>query len=158
MYSLILMTAMSAAPDTTEFNGFFRDLFSFRGGCHGSCTGCYGSCTGRSSGGYGSCTGSGSGCYGNGRLRAFNNNACYGSCTGRTAAGVGSCTGYAASCTGTPSYSCQGSAPMSGMSDDVSEHLCRLLHLAFVQSAQAFIGEQDLGLGRQRTGARPPVA
>ena len=121
MYSLILMTAMSAAPDTTEFNGFFRDLFSFRGGCHGSCTGCYGSCTGRSSGGYGSCTGSctgsGSGCYGNGRLRAFNNNACYGSCTGRTAAGVGSCTGYAASCTGTPSYSCQGSAPMSGMSD-----------------------------------------
>src|SRR5687767_4392490 len=35
MYTLLLMTAMSSSPQTAEFNGFFRDLFSF-GGCQGS--------------------------------------------------------------------------------------------------------------------------
>src|SRR5947208_1840883 len=71
MYTLLLMTAMSGAPQTAEFNGFFRDLFSFNG-CHGSCTGCYGSCSGQSSGCYGSCNGNCNGCGGFGsRLRAF---------------------------------------------------------------------------------------
>src|SRR5439155_9044920 len=39
MYSLVLMSAMSTAPATAEFNGFFRDLFN--GNCSG-CTGCNG--------------------------------------------------------------------------------------------------------------------
>ncbi len=90
MYSLILMTAMSGSPDTTEFNGFFRDLFSFggcRGSCRGSCFGSgYGSCSGRSSGCTGSCRGEGFGS----RLRASTG------CTGRSY----SCSGYANGCTG----------------------------------------------------------
>jgi uncharacterized protein (TIGR03000 family) len=52
MYSLVLMTAMTTAPDTPDFNGYFRDLF------RGNCAGCYGtnlaprySCYG----GYGGC-------------------------------------------------------------------------------------------------------
>ncbi len=52
MYTLVLMTAMSTAPATPQFNGFFRDLFN--GSCHGTCTGrdvrpvgsCQGSCQG----------------------------------------------------------------------------------------------------------------
>lgn len=48
MYSLVLMSAMSTAPTTAEFNGYFRDLFH-RGNCAG-CTGCNGaerySCSG----------------------------------------------------------------------------------------------------------------
>ena len=39
MYSLILMTAMAGSPQSAEFNGFFRDLLGFRGGCRGSCSG-----------------------------------------------------------------------------------------------------------------------
>ena len=42
MYSLVLMSAMSSAPATPEFNGFFRDLFFGCGGCYGSGNGCYG--------------------------------------------------------------------------------------------------------------------
>ena len=52
MYTIMLMTSLSTAPDVAEFNGFFRDLFN-RGGCQGSCTGtsnrnasCNGSCNG----------------------------------------------------------------------------------------------------------------
>lgn len=90
MYSLILMTAMAGTPDTTEFNGFFRNLFSFSG-CRGSC---YGSCSGRTSGCTGSCHGQEFGS----RMRAFN-----GSCTGRGYACSGSsysCSGYSHSCNG----------------------------------------------------------
>jgi uncharacterized protein (TIGR03000 family) len=91
MYTLVLMSALSSAPDAAEFNGFFRRLFSFGGGgcCGGSCTGS----------GYGSCTGS--------RLRAYT------SCCGGTGRGYGSCTGSsfaAGSCTGSGySSSCTGS-------------------------------------------------
>jgi uncharacterized protein (TIGR03000 family) len=94
MYSLVLMTALTTAPNGPEFNGYFRDLFrgssssaSQSNNCGGGIFhgriitaltfgggGCSGSCTG-------SCTGSG--------------------CTGRSL----SCNG----CTGsTPSYSCCG--------------------------------------------------
>lgn len=62
MYSLVLMTAMAGAPDTPEFNGYFRDLFSPRSGCNG-CTGCTG-CTGGSSSYATNCTGCCGGCHG----------------------------------------------------------------------------------------------
>lgn len=98
MYTLLLMTAMSTAPEAAEFNGFFRDLFSMNG-CHGSCTGsCYGSCSGRTSGCYGS---SSSSCFGS-RFRSLFTSSCYGSCSGRSTGCSGSCHG---SCYG----SCQGS-------------------------------------------------
>lgn len=90
MYSLILMTAMSGSPDTTEFNGFFRNLFNF--------SGCRGSCTGRSSGRSSGCTGSCQGQDFGSRMRAFS-----GSCTGRGYACAGSsysCVGYSQSCNG----------------------------------------------------------
>ncbi len=89
MYSMILMAAMTGAPDAPEFGGLFRNLFN--GGC---CGGCYGSGYDRSFGCYGSsCCGGGFGS----RIRAFFDRfSCYGSCTGRSFACYGS--GY--SCTG----------------------------------------------------------
>ena len=89
MYSLILMTAMSGAPEAPEFNGFFRNLFN---GCRReSCYGCYGSGVSRSVGCYGSCDGFGS------RVRAFfNRGSCYGSCYGTSYA----CYGSSYSCVG----------------------------------------------------------
>jgi uncharacterized protein (TIGR03000 family) len=100
MYSLILMTAMSGAPETPEFNGFFRNMFN---GCQGqSCTGCYGSGISRSAGCYGSCSGFGS------RIRAFfsfGGGSCYGSGTSRS----GGCYGTSLSCVGSNYASCFGS-------------------------------------------------
>ncbi|HVK19363.1 MAG TPA: TIGR03000 domain-containing protein [Fimbriiglobus sp.] len=103
MYSLILMTAMSGAPEAPQFNGFFRNMFN---GCQGeSCYGCYGSGVSRSAGCYGSCHGFGS------RLRAFfNGGSCYGSGTSRSAGCYGSgysCHGAGYACFGS-SYSCGG--------------------------------------------------
>jgi uncharacterized protein (TIGR03000 family) len=91
MYSLILMTAMSGAPEAPQFNGFFRNLFR---GCQGeSCYGCYGSGVSRSVGCYGSCDGFGS------RMRAFfNRGSCYGSCHGASY----SCFGTSYACFGAP--------------------------------------------------------
>ena len=89
MYSFVLMTAMTGAPQTPEFHGFFRDLFSFRGNCHG----CSGSCSGSRSE-TGGCTGSRSsaGCCGGERpARAYAGGSCYGSCSGKSSAG--SCCG-----------------------------------------------------------------
>ena len=97
---MLLMTAMASGPQTTEFNGFFRDLFRF-GGCSGSRSA---SCTGSYSRGYGSCSGSRSA-------------SCTGSCSGRTSAGLGSCSGsYArspSSCCGSSAYAscCGGMVP-----------------------------------------------
>lgn len=110
MYTLVLMAALTSAPDAPEFGGLFRNMFSGSsscgGGCqgaacHGSCSGgCYGSCTGRSSNAcYGSCSGCNGSCQGGGhffghRMRAFSNrNACYGSCSGQSHACYGSCCG-----------------------------------------------------------------
>jgi uncharacterized protein (TIGR03000 family) len=103
MYSLILMTAMTGAPEAPQFNGFFRDLFY---GCRGeSCYGCYGSGVSRSVGCYGSCFGFGS------RLRAFfDGGACYGSGVSRSVGCYGSgtaCFGSNYACYGA-SYSCGG--------------------------------------------------
>lgn len=93
MYTLVLMTAMTSAPDTAEFNGFFRRLFSF-GGCSGSCTGSGYGCTGSRLRAYTGCCG----CTGRG----------YGSCTG-AALSAGSCTGSGyLPCSGGVSYSCTG--------------------------------------------------
>lgn len=78
MYSLVLMAALNTAPDTPQFNGFFRDLF--RGGCTGSCSGCTGS---RDSDRYGG--GCHSSCHGlfGGRIRNFFSlMGCRGSCSG----------------------------------------------------------------------------
>lgn len=91
MYTLVLMTAMSTAPATPQFDGFFRDLFrgSCNGSCQGSCSGrdaarsgssCQGSCRG-------SCQGSCQGGLFNGRIRnffsdLFDGGSCHGSCNG----------------------------------------------------------------------------
>jgi uncharacterized protein (TIGR03000 family) len=95
MYSLILMTAMSSAPQGPEFGGYFRDLFHRNG-----CAGCYGTCAGRGAACYGTCDGG----FGS-RIRAFFSfggcNGCYGSCTGRSYA----CYGASHSCQG-----CHGTA------------------------------------------------
>jgi uncharacterized protein (TIGR03000 family) len=117
MYSLVLMTAFSGAPDAPQFNGYFRDLFS-RGDCNG-CNGCNG-CTG---GARYSCNGGGSayltGCTG-----------CTGCCGGHGFLGVrdwwdsrsmragGCCGGSSAQamsygCCGGTSYSCFGGTTMA---------------------------------------------
>jgi uncharacterized protein (TIGR03000 family) len=105
MYSLILMTAMSGAPEAPQFNGFFRNMFR---GCQGeSCYGCYGSGVSRSAGCYGSCSGFGS------RIRAFfNSGSCYGSCHGASY----SCFGTSYSCFGAP-VSCGGGFGVPPASD-----------------------------------------
>ena len=89
MYSMLLMTAMASGPETTEFNGFFRRLFSF---------GCCGGSVSRGPGS--SCSGSRS-------------SSPYGACSGRTSAQASSCCGsYArspSSCCGSSAYaSCSG--------------------------------------------------
>jgi uncharacterized protein (TIGR03000 family) len=114
MYSIVLMSALTSSPDAAQFNGFFRNLFSFGGGC-------YGSCSGRdTSAGYASCNGRpglfhgriiealrpSNGCCGGTSQRPANcsGNANY-SCNG------GSCSGYT-SCQGSYSYGCTGSVAM----------------------------------------------
>lgn len=126
MYSLVLMSALTTAPDATQFNGFFRDLFSFRGNsCQGtSCNGCNG-CNGRS-GGFGSHMKSffsfrGESC--NGGCQGGCKGSCSGdqmskSCLGSSCQGsfenyAGSCMGTSLSCFGS-SYSCIGSMPIMG--------------------------------------------
>ena len=114
MYSLILMSAMSAAPEAPEFNGFFRNLLCFRGQNDRRGSGCSGS-TARSN----SCTG---GCYGS---RAAATGSCTGSCTGGQPAYASGCSGsqpaYASGgCTGSVGYSCFGSGSMPTMPNDGS--------------------------------------
>ena len=100
MYSLVLMTALTTAPNGPEFNGYFRDLFRGSSSSASQSNNCQGGgifhgriLTALTFGG-GSCSGS---C----------NGSCYGSCTGSTCSGRSlSCSG---GCTGTvPSYSCCG--------------------------------------------------
>ncbi len=131
MYSIVMLTAMTAAPDAPQFNGYFRDLFS-PGGCNGcsgaaryNCSGCSGSMSYQSS-----CYGCGS-VFGLGdRVRRFfdRDTAGYGCGGGRSYGCAGtsysyagySCSGSAYSCFGAPvSYtpmvagglSCQGGVP-----------------------------------------------
>jgi uncharacterized protein (TIGR03000 family) len=141
MYSIVLLTAFTATPDTPQFNGYFRDLFhrdsNGCNGCNGcsgaaryNCTGCSGSAMSSSS-----CSGSCTGCCGGGhifglgeRVRSwFEGSNCCGTrnynCTGATFASSSCCGSSAYSCFGGPSYSytpmfngglsCQGGIPMS---------------------------------------------
>ena len=92
MYSIVMLAAMTATPETPDC-GLLRCIGqAFHNTSYSSgCTGCYGSGRGSSSSygscyGSSSCYGSGYGCYGSG----------YSSCTGCTghAAYYGSCQGY----------------------------------------------------------------
>jgi len=131
MYTLMMMTALSTSPDTAQFNGFFRDLFtrdSNSSGCHGnSCQGS--SCQGTAAKAATSCQGSssnsastscqGSSCHGSGLfhgIRSYfnrsnsscNGSSCHGSsCQGSSAARA-SCQG--SSCMGSTYASCMGSS------------------------------------------------
>ncbi len=116
MYGLVLMSVMAATPDTPQFHGFFRNLFSrgdgcpgaaARPGCLGGCAGsmypaaCYGSCAGSM---YpAACYGSGAGCEGGGLFerirRFFGRNGCNG-------------TAYSMGCQGV-AYQCYGGLPMA---------------------------------------------
>jgi len=114
MYSVVLMTALSATPDAPQFNGYFRDLF--HGGCNG-CAGCSGMAAFPAA-----CQGC-SGCCGGGflgfgvadRTRRFfergNCCGCTGSCFGCMGSGY-SCSGYSCS-GGLACQGCQGGFPMT---------------------------------------------
>jgi uncharacterized protein (TIGR03000 family) len=93
MYSIVMMAAMTTAPETPEF--FFKNKGGGCNGCYGG--GCYGSCYGSgcygAGWGYGGCYGGG-GCFG---ARAYGGHAFVGSgCHGAYAGGCGGCGGYAA--------------------------------------------------------------
>jgi len=93
MYSVVMLAAMSAAPETPEFFGLFGRCFGGRtvvygcGGCYG-CSGCYGYRT--------SCFGCG-GCWGTTVTYSYGCSGC----------GGWGCTGYSVGCTG-----CWGYAPV----------------------------------------------
>jgi uncharacterized protein (TIGR03000 family) len=139
MYSLVLMTAMTGAPDGPEFNGYFRDLFSgrgcagcygnsappryscFGGGCAGSAytQGCSGSAaypTGCAGSYYNGCNGC-NGCNGDTFIsrvrRLFDRGNCSG-CSGCSGSGYG-CVGSGYGCTGS-GYGCTGSGYGCGAS------------------------------------------
>ncbi len=106
MYTLVLLTAMTAGENVAEFG------LKGGGGCNGFC---YGGCYGYSYGSayYGGCYGQakwgcgcGGGCYGGGWAKCHGG-ACYGSC-------YGGCYGVGYTCTGGcwgASYGCYGPAP-----------------------------------------------
>jgi uncharacterized protein (TIGR03000 family) len=127
MYSLVLMTAMTGAPNGPEFNGYFRDLLFGCGGCN---------CNGSSSAAPAGCTGAYAprySCYGggcNGSSYTYGCNGCNGNsflnrvrhwfdppagCCGGSGSGYnyGCCggSGYSYGCSGS-SYSCFGSSSM----------------------------------------------
>ncbi len=120
MYSIVMMTALTAAPDAPQFNGYFRDLFNRDGGGCNGCNGCSGgarySCSGGCSGSAAyptSCGGcSGASCHGGvfglgmgSRVRSwFDRDPAGSGCCGSHSYG---CTGASYACSG---YSCSGSA------------------------------------------------
>jgi len=130
MYSLVLLAALSGAPDAPEFGGALLDRF--RGGCCGSSSASAGGCSGYQAprySCYGGCSGSsfatgcsgylaGSGCCGGdregffSRLRRFFNRGegcCGGSGSGYGCFGSGyGCFGRGYGCSGLASYSCFG--------------------------------------------------
>ena len=116
MYSIVMMTALTSAPDAPQFNGYFRDIFSRdSNGCNG-CSGgprysCYGgSCSGAaaypmSCNGCNGCNGGSAFGLGMGdRVRSFFDRDSGSGCCGSRAYG---CSGASFSCSG---YSCNGSA------------------------------------------------
>ena len=92
MYSLVLMSAMSTAPNTADFNGYFRDLFS-RNNCNG-CTGCNG-CNGAAKYSCNGCNGCCGGLFSGDRIRSMFQpaNCCGGCCGGTMAYATGCCGG-----------------------------------------------------------------
>jgi uncharacterized protein (TIGR03000 family) len=134
MYSIVMLTALTTAPEAPQFNGYFRDLFSRDSGygCSGaarySCAGCAGTvayptaCCG--------CNGSVFG-LGDRVRRYFERDSGYGCCGGRSYSCIGasyacsgySCSGFAYSCFGGPAMSytpmaagglsCQGGMPFA---------------------------------------------
>lgn len=128
MYSLVLMSAMTPAPDAAGFNGYFRDLFNRGGncsGCSGSCGGtpvrysCVGGgCSGATSYATGCCGGEG-GLFSGDRVRRLfdRGGGCCGGyarslgCSGASYSCFGSgygCSGSGYGCSGLTSYSCSG--------------------------------------------------
>ena len=125
MYSLVLMTALTTAPETADFNGFFQNLFR-GGGCSGTSAsaGCWGNFTPRYSCYGGGCAGS---AYAYGSCTGCSGSAFAAGCSGTSSSGFGSrirrwlgfggcsgcsgygCTGSGYGCTGS-GYSCFGSA------------------------------------------------
>jgi uncharacterized protein (TIGR03000 family) len=110
MYSIVMMTALTAAPDAPQFNGYFRDLFSrdSNSGCSG-CSGCNG-CSGAAR--Y-SCSG---GCCGSTAYTTSCSGCCGSSCCGGGVFGLGLGTRVrswfeptGSGCCGGHSYSCSGS-------------------------------------------------
>jgi len=97
MYSVVLMMAMTAAPETPNWGHWRHGCWSCYGcyGCYGSCYGCWG---------YSSCYGWGS-CYGCGGWAS-----CYGCCGGYAYSCYGCCGGYAIP------YSCIGYGIYGGAS------------------------------------------
>ena len=116
MYTIVMMAALTTAPETPQFNGFFRDLAG-GSGCHAD---------GRSQSDSKNCQGSCNGCCGgglfHGRIMSFFNSflgergsCCGGSCRGRSAAST--CSG--SGCNGSrrdSGTSCNGSASCFGSS------------------------------------------
>jgi len=110
MYTLVLMSALGGSPDSAQFNGFFRDLFSFRGGCRGTDD----RSISRDTGG---CSCSGGGLFHGGIRNWLSGGSCTGCCggTGRAVsparAGGGACngrTGYDNMAAADRGYSCSG--------------------------------------------------
>jgi uncharacterized protein (TIGR03000 family) len=134
MYSIVMLTALTATPDVPQFNGYFRDLFNRNGNSCSGCSGCNG-CSGavRYSCFGGGCSGSAyptscSGCCGSSSIFGWNLGSRVrswfepsGSCCGSHS--YGCCGSSASSCFGGPAYSytpvfngglsCQGGMPFS---------------------------------------------
>ena len=114
MYSIVMLTALTATPDAPQFNGYFRDLFSRDNGCNGCSGAARYSCAGYGCGAVAyqptSCSGcNGGGAFGLGdRVRRFfdRDNGGNGCCGARSY----SCMGASYSCSG---YSCFGAPAMS---------------------------------------------
>jgi len=104
MYSLILMAAVAAGPETTAFGGKWRSCYGCYGGCYSACYGCYGgcysACHGCCGGYYTSCHGCFGGFFHKHKARCFG---CFGGCYSACFGCYGSCYGYAAC------YGCYGS-------------------------------------------------
>lgn len=110
MYGLVLMTAMTTAPSTPEFNGYFRDLLF--GNCSGytapryNCGGAFypAGCSGSF---YAGCNGCNGDTFLNRVRRWFDR----GDCCGGVGSGYGfGCAGSRYGCAGTAAYSCFGSS------------------------------------------------
>jgi uncharacterized protein (TIGR03000 family) len=118
MYSLVLMSAMTATPDAPGFNGYFRDLFN-RGDRGGGCGGagvryaCSGGCAGASSFAAGCC--GGGGLFSGERVRRlFDRGGCGGFARSYGCAGSAySCIGSGYGCGGPTAYSCLGGPAVS---------------------------------------------